>query len=52
MEQLSLSPHGGFLLVVCCPKDGMVVRDIYPVPQNALYVSEGMNVLKFPKGKP
>jgi len=24
----------------------------YPVPQNALYVSAGMNVLKFPKGKP
>jgi hypothetical protein len=28
-----------------------VVR-FYPVPQNALYVSAGMNVLKFPKGKP
>ncbi len=25
---------------------------VYPVPQNALYVSAGMNVLKFPKGKP
>ncbi len=25
---------------------------VYPVPQNALYVSTGMNVLKFPKGKP
>ena len=25
---------------------------LYPVPQNALYVSAGMNVLKFPKGKP
>jgi hypothetical protein len=23
----------------------------YPVPQNALYVSAVMNVLKFPKGK-
>jgi len=31
------------------------IRDcgwLYPVPQNALYVSAGMNVLKFPKGKP
>ncbi len=26
--------------------------DVYPVPQNALYVSAGMNVLKFPGGKP
>ncbi len=35
--------------------------DVYPVPpveslkverQNALYVSAGMNVLNFPKGKP
>ncbi len=26
--------------------------DVYPVPQNALYVSAGMNVLKFLKGKP
>jgi len=25
---------------------------VYPVPQNALYVCAGMNVLKFPKGKP
>jgi len=25
---------------------------VYPVPQNALYVSAGMNVLKFSKGKP
>ncbi len=26
--------------------------DVYPVPQNALYVSAGINVLKFPGGKP
>ncbi len=30
----------------------MTGTGIYPVPQNALYVSAGMNVLKFQKGKP
>ncbi len=27
------------------------LQGVYPVPQNALYVSAGMNVLKLPKGK-
>ena len=26
--------------------------EVYPVSQNALYIKAGMNVLKFPKGKP
>ncbi|MFB3122356.1 MAG: hypothetical protein ACE10H_09245, partial [Candidatus Binatia bacterium] len=33
-------------------KAGADDSGFYPDPQNALYVSAGMNVLKFPKGKP
>jgi hypothetical protein len=29
-----------------------LLNGVYPVPQNASCVSAGMNVLKFPKGKP
>ncbi len=46
---------GGLLLVVwgSRPVKAFILGlCFYPVPQNALYVSAGMNVLKFPKGKP
>ncbi len=45
--ELPLLPFGNPIGFVLASRGG-----VYPVPQKALYVSAGMNVLKFPKGKP
>jgi len=45
-----VNPTRSATLTVRFAEPGEVI--FYPVPQNALYISAGMNVLKFPKGKP
>ncbi len=45
-----VNPARSATLTVRFAESGEVI--FYPVPHNALYISTGMNVLKFPKGKP
>ena len=44
-----VNPTRSATLTVRFAEPGEVI--FYPVPQNALYISAGTNVLKFPKGK-